>query len=150
MRHLRSITRLMLTCVAATVVGIVATGTAHAEIVNTPGYLHLKVGDGGQCLAANIYTGAVEQQPCLNTLTEEWSEIPAGVIPGQVMLGNRWTGLCMAVPNSPVNGTKVVQAQCDVGDVRQYWVFRYLESSGGAPGGCAISCRQPEWRPLPG
>ena len=120
----------MLALATTTVVGVGFGGVAYAEINNPPGYVHLKNLESGQCLMANAETGAAQQWRCLNATSEEWASIPVELIPGEgnkyFMLASHWTTMCLAVPNIPVNGTKVVQAACNVDDTRQYWQSRYL------------------------
>jgi hypothetical protein len=133
MRTWNRVIGVVLSCVTATAVSVGTGGTAHAQIVNPSGYTHLKVGDSGQCLMANADTGAVQQWRCLNAASEEWRTIPVsptGGSPTHFLLANHWTTMCMAVPNWPVNGTLVVQAPCDAGDVRQHWRAHYLAGDG--------------------
>jgi hypothetical protein len=109
--------------VLAAMTGVVVTAApSEASIQNPPGFVHWKVQESGKCMTLNGDTGYMMVWRCLNAPSEEWSWTTVSVAGGfYAMLSNHWTGQCLAVPNWPVNGTPLVQAPCDVNDVRQYW-----------------------------
>jgi hypothetical protein len=131
----RKVASLLLACLTTTGVSVGMAGPASAGIVNSPGYKHVKVLESGQCLLADAETMAVRVWTCLNTQSEEWYSIAVAWdgsgTPSHTVYQNHLTGLCMAVPSWPVNGTTVVLAPCDLNDVRQYWRLRVVTEHDG-------------------
>jgi hypothetical protein len=106
-------------------------GTAHATITNDPGTHHIKNWDSSQCLMFNPdENNILRQYRCLNAQSEEFTFIGIGPSGGayNVLLKNYWTGLCMGVAQTPLNGGRIYGLPCDGNDPRQYWHF---ESLGG-------------------
>lgn len=120
----RKIVGIVLTVGMVAAVSIGYTGTANATIVNDPGYKHVHNGLSGQCLMGDPETMQVQQWRCVNAPSEEWQQVPVS-IPGiggvGYLLVNEWISQCMALPNWPVNGTKIIMAPCNALDARQYW-----------------------------
>jgi hypothetical protein len=127
--------------VLAAVAAVAIAQPAHAEIRNTPGYVHLRNIESGTCVdAQDDGPGArIVMWRCLNTTYEEWQQVQVA-IPGNrfhhcacvtvTMLVNHAVEMCMAVENDSLSsGTKVVQQNCDASDEKQWWVFSALKGS---------------------
>jgi hypothetical protein len=119
---------------AATAAGLAVSGTAHAKVVDPPGFEHVYGFDSGQCLLGDAGTNRARAWRCLNATTEQWTEVRVQVA-GQpfVLFVNHATNTCLAVGDSrPVNGTPVVLKPCSADDVSQYWKKVYYLDNGAA------------------
>lgn len=120
MRNRRRLINLAVVALVVVAMNVVSAGTAQASINNSPGYTHFVEGDTGLCLTLDADAGTMVGWRCLNAASEEWGLVHIGATTSYMFV-NHWTDQCMAVPGAPVNGTQVVEAPCDVSDVRQYW-----------------------------